>query len=110
MYSEVITLLETEESVNDLGDINQALDGRDVFAELRSVGMKEQYEAAAVGLKPEHCFRIADYLDYREEKYLAWHGKRYQVFRVYRTAEGYELDITVTGLVNRGGMAFAGSW
>ena len=70
-----------------------------VFCEAASIGQKEFYQAHATGLKPEIKFRLADYLDYQDEKIVLYAGKRYRVLRTYRS--GQTLEITCYAEVNQ---------
>ncbi|MBO7275217.1 MAG: hypothetical protein J6V15_02470 [Clostridia bacterium] len=67
---------------------------RDVFCRVRSVGMKEFYEASARDFHPELVFVLADYLDYSAEQQCRHSGRLYHVLRTYRS--GQELEIVVT--------------
>ena len=67
---------------------------RDVFCRVRSVGMKEFYEASARDFHPELVFVLADYLDYSAEQQCRHRGQLYHVLRTYRS--GQELEIVVT--------------
>lgn len=67
-----------------------------VFAGLRSIGMKEFYQAQTAGSKPEIKFVITDHMDYQGQKYLIHNDIRYKVLRTYRTS-GNELEITCYG-------------
>lgn len=69
-------------------------DSRTVFCSLRSIGMKEFYEASARDFYPEKKFVLADYLDYEDEELVEYDGRRYRVLRTFRT--GQELEIVVT--------------
>ena len=40
MYNYVITLLTITETVNDIGDLVETVEKKEVFAQIRSVGMK----------------------------------------------------------------------
>jgi SPP1 family predicted phage head-tail adaptor len=95
MYNDVITLLTITETVNEIGDTIPSEARKDVFAEVRSIGMKETYEAMSVGLKPEMTFVIADYYDYEDQEDIEYNGKRYKVLRTYRKGTN-ELEIIVT--------------
>lgn len=90
--NDVITLIKQTKTVDEYGDevINET--SREIFCEVRSIGMKEFYQAQATGLQPEIAFRIADYYDYEGERYLEYEGQRYHVLRTFRT--GIQLDIT----------------
>lgn len=66
---------------------------REVFCKIRSVGMKEFYQAQAADFYPELVFVLADYLDYNGEQLVQHEGQVYNVLRTYRT--GQELEIVV---------------
>ncbi len=68
MYNEVISLITIDESTNEVGDLVKVKTNKDVFAELKSIGQTEFYQAKALGLKPELKFVLADYYDYNDEK------------------------------------------
>ncbi len=95
MYNDVITLLATTNTTNSIGDQVESPTRTDVFAEVRSIGMKEKYEALAVGLEPELTFVIADYYDYDNQQYIEYESVIYKVLRTYRKATN-ELEIVVT--------------
>lgn len=97
MYNDVIKLISISETANEYGDKVPARTEKPVFAELRSVGQSEFYQAQAVGLKPELKFAIADYLDYSNEKVLKYtdfrgNEEEFSIIRTYRS--GNELEIT----------------
>lgn len=97
MYNEIIKLVSETETTNEYGDIVKKPVEKTVFAEVMSVGMSEFYQAAAVGLKPEIKFKLADYLDYGGEKklkYSPYQGteEEYIVIKTYR--KGIELELT----------------
>lgn len=95
MYNDVITLLTITHTVNEVGDMVESITRADVFAEVKSVGMKEKYEALNVGLKPELVFVLADYYDYDGQEFIEYSSARYKVLRTYRKATN-ELEIVVT--------------
>lgn len=65
---------------------------RDVFCGVRSIGMREFYQANATDFHPEIKFVLADYLDYRGEPMAIHDGQLYRILRTYRT--GIELELT----------------
>lgn len=67
-----------------------------IFAEIKSIGMKEFYQAQTAGSKPEIKFIITDYMDYQGQEYLIHDNIRYKVLRTYRTGNN-ELEITCYG-------------
>lgn len=67
-----------------------------VFAEIRSIGQSEFYQAHTAGKKPEIKFKITDYMDYRGQRYLLYDGVRYSILRTYRTGSN-ELEIVCYG-------------
>lgn len=62
------------------------------WCEIRSVGMREYYEARAAGLEPEVVFRLADASDYGGEKVIIWNDTRYRVIRTW--LQGDAIDLT----------------
>lgn len=66
---------------------------REVFCELRSIGMREFYAANATEYHPEAKFVLADYLDYDDETLAIYNGTLYRILRTYRV--GQELELTV---------------
>lgn len=95
LYDNIIKLVSVTETNNN-GCIQEATTEKEVYAELKSIGFTEFYQAQAVGAKPEIKFVLPDYLDYSGEqriKYTDYVGTEgeYQVIRTYRT--GNELEI-----------------
>ena len=66
------------------------------FAEIRSIGQSEFYQAQTSGIKPEIKFVISDYMDYQNQMYLIHGDIRYTILRTYRTNTN-ELEITCYG-------------
>ena len=95
MYDKVITLLSIVESQNDMGDLVEEITEKNVFADVKSVGMRETYEANIAGLKPEMVFVLADYLEYSGQEHIKYDSVRYYVLRTY-CKDTNELEIVVT--------------
>lgn len=95
MYNEVITLLTITETIDPIGDLVETIVEKEVFAKVKSIGMKEKYEALAVGLKPEYTFVLADYYDYDDQEDIEYNNERYKVLRTYRK-DSNELELVVT--------------
>lgn len=96
MNDSIITLLSEQTTVDEYGDINTTPIERTVFAEEKSIGQTEFYQAAAAGLRPEIKFVLSDFLDYRGEKmlkYTPFGGKEeiYTVVRTFRKDERLEI-------------------
>ena len=87
MMNDVIKLIRTTVSttLNSVGAYETVTTDREVFCGVQSVGYKEFYEAATVGMKPEIKFVLQDYEDYDGEKELAYNGVKYPIIRTYRT-------------------------
>ena len=62
-----------------------------VFAEVRSVGMRESYEARSLGLSPELVFSLQVAADYHDERRLIYNEITYKVVRTYLNGDGIEL-------------------
>lgn len=95
MYNEVINLMDVTTTTNPAGDVVETITKKEVFAKVKSVGMKETYEALGVGLKPELVFVLADYYDYDDQEFIEYDDKRYIIMRTYRK-ESNELELVVT--------------
>ena len=96
MFDSVITLMKETNTVNEYGDTVQTFAEKNVFAEVKSIGQSEFYQAEAVGLKPEIKFLIADFADYQGEKqlkYTPFGGVQeiYTVLRTYRNKINLEI-------------------
>ena len=87
MFDSVITLMKETNTINEYGDTVQTFAERTVFAEVKSIGQSEFYQAEAVGLKPEVKFVIADFADYQNEKQLKYtpFGGTEEIYTVLRT-------------------------
>lgn len=98
MYDEIITLVKVTVTQDEIGSFVKTEERRDVYAESKSIGQSEFYQAAISKLNPEAKFVIPDYLDYRGERILEHIGygeekaQRYSVIRAYRS--GNELELT----------------
>lgn len=102
MTTEVLTLISQRNVPTPNGGTVPVDDGtREVFAERRSVGMKESYEAAAVGLKPEIVFVLEDALDYEGEKYAVYNDVRYRVHRNFQPKDSTTLELVLIREVNK---------
>lgn len=95
-----VQLITISRARDDLGDYTETETRKQVFAEARSVGQKEFYEAQAAGSKPDGKF-IIWWDEYDGQQELENDGKRYRIIRTYKN--GDELEITCEGLVNDGG-------
>ena len=70
---------------------------REVLCGVRSIGMREFYQANASDFHPEVKFVLADYLDYNNERRVKYDGDLapagvYSILRTYRV--GQELELT----------------
>ena len=97
MYDNVITLIEVENTVDEYGDKTLSKTEKEIYAEVKSVGTTEFYQAQATGLRPEVKFVIPNYNEYSGEKIVKWENEygqteEYSVIRTYRN--GRELEIT----------------
>ena len=96
MNNEIIKLISETDTVNEYGDTVTVETERTIFAQVKSIGQNEYYQAQAVGLKPEIKFIISDFADYQNEKklkYTPFGGTEevYTVLRTFRTR--YNLEI-----------------
>ncbi len=95
MYNDLIYLLSTESTVNEVGDQIKTMHKTMRLAQVKSIGQSEFYQAQAQGLKPEMKFVLADYLDYENQDEVIYNNFRYKVLRTYRS--GNEIEIVCYG-------------
>lgn len=97
MYDKVIKLIRVVNTTDEYGDTVEKTVEREVFAELKSIGQSEFYQANAHGLKPEIKFVLPDYLEYRGEKllkFMDFYETEEQIYSIIRTfRSGNELEI-----------------
>lgn len=67
---------------------------RQVYCTVRSVGMRESYEAMSHGLRPEYVFVLTHSFEYSGEKRCEFHGVTYHVIRTYvNESDGIEITV-----------------
>lgn len=65
---------------------------RQVFCDVRSVGMQEYYRARELGLNPTLVFELADRAEYHGEKRCVFHNMPYDIVRTY--IDGLKVELT----------------
>lgn len=99
LWREVVTLISTTSATNAAGTSITTPTSRDVFANKKSIGRNEFYQAAATGLKPQLMFEIRA-IDFSDEQTLGYNGKSYVIIRTY-TKNDEIIELTCTGVVNQ---------
>lgn len=67
---------------------------REVYCTVRSVGMREAYEALSHGLRPEWVFVLTHSFEYNGEKRCEFRGVSYHVLRTYvNEQDGIEITV-----------------
>ena len=90
-----IAYLCTAEIVKDeVGNEDEVLTKKQVFANAKSVGYREFYAAATADIKPDMILELSDYLDYSQEKTVEFKGQLYDVIRAYQ--KGMRMELTLT--------------
>ena len=67
---------------------------RTVMCEVQSVRRTEYYTALNAGFRPEYVFVLALAEEYRNERLVKYHGRKFRVIRTYLT-EDDGIEITV---------------
>ena len=99
MWNAFILIGDMKETVTAEGDIVRVPEERIVQGFEKSVGMKEFYQAAATGFKPEIKVTLTNWLDYHGEKRLKYtpfgfdHAINYTIVRTYRNGDSIELTL-----------------
>lgn len=88
--ADTIKLIEQNPDSHGIFDTHTTTE-REVFCEVRSIGMTEAYTAMAHGFNPEVKFILALAEDYQNERTLKWNGVTYKVLRTYINGDGIEL-------------------
>lgn len=91
MYNEVIKLARSTSETDESG--NEVYSTREVMASVRSIGMREFYEAATSDFKPDCKAILADHRDYENQRIAIWEGEVYRVIRIYRKGKQVELTL-----------------
>lgn len=92
--AEIITLVAEDPAAHGVFDAPTET-GRDVFAEIRSVGYNEFYAAKSAGIEPSIVFVLTDYLEYDGEKIVLFNDERYRIVRTYTNGQTIELTCEV---------------
>lgn len=94
LYSDVANLIAQTYTVNSIGDAVPTETSRQVFVEVKSIGLKRKIEAMATGLNVEFKLILADVQEYNDEKIVEYKGVRYNVLNVY-VADDQSVELTV---------------
>lgn len=94
LYSDVANLIAQTYTVNSIGDAVPKETSRQVFVEVKSLGLKRKIEAMATGLNVEFKLILADVQEYNDEKIVEYKGVRYNVLNVY-VADDQSVELTV---------------
>lgn len=93
LHADVLTLIAETPAEKGVFDTATQTE-RQVLCTVRSVGMREAYEAMGHGLHPEWVFVLAHDFEYQGEQKCSYHGVSYRVIRTYVT-EADSIEITV---------------
>ena len=101
MYDEAIYLLKETETTDEYGDATKTYTETQVFAQIKSIGQSEFYQAQAVGFKPEIKFVLEDFCDYQVQELIKYtpYGQEEQIYTVIRT---YRQDTTLEIVCKKG--------
>lgn len=93
LHADVLTLIADTEPEKGRFETTSTT-ARDVLCTVRSVGMRESYEALGHGLHPERVFVLSHDFEYQGETRCRYHGIDYRIVRTYVTeADGIELTV-----------------
>ncbi len=94
LYSDVANLIAQTYTVNSIGDAVPTETSRQVYVEVKSLGLKRKIEAMATGLNVEFKLILADVQEYNDEKIVEYKSVRYNVLNVY-VADDQSVELTV---------------
>ena len=99
LFREVIDLISTTTTTNDMKNPIETETSITVFAEKKSIRQSEFYQAAASGLKPEIMFVIRS-IDYNNAPKLSYNGKTYTIIRTFEK-NGELIELICNAIVNK---------
>ncbi len=90
MFKDIVTLISITTTTDEIGDIVEVENEREVFANKKSIKQSEYYQALSAGLKPEVTFTMHSF-EYEAEKILKYNGKPYNIIRTFEKGDFIEL-------------------
>ena len=99
--NEIIELESITITTDDAGDSITVPMWKEIFAEKRSIGSSEFYQAHSEGLKPEFKFIIhpSEYNRKTDGPHIQYDGEQFKIIRTYEK-DSENLEITVEGDVH----------
>ena len=94
LYADVANLISQTYTVNSIGDSVPTETERQVYVEVKSIGLKRKIDAAATGLNIEFKLILSDIAEYNDEKLVEYKGVRYNVKNVF-IADDQSVELTV---------------
>lgn len=98
--NEIIYLLQTENTTNQIGDAIKKLTKVKRYAKKIEVGQKEFYQAFATGLKPEIKFAIWKY-EYNNEMFVSYNNRNYKIIKTYERKTDEKIELTCTSITSK---------
>lgn len=99
--NEIIELESPTSTTDDAGDTVTTTEWKEIFAEKRSIGSSEFYQAHSEGLKPEFKFIIhpSEYNRKTDGPHIKYNNEQFKIIRTYEVNQE-ALEITVEGDVH----------
>lgn len=99
--NEIIELESTTITTDDAGDTVASTTWKEIFAEKKSIGTQEFYQAHSEGLKPVFKFVIhpSEYDRKTDGPHIRYSGEQFKIIRTYEV-NNETLEITVEGDVH----------
>lgn len=94
VFSDVAKLIAQTYTVNAIGDSVPTETERQVYVDVKSIGLKRKIDAAATGLNIEFKLILSDIAEYNDEKLVEYKGVRYNVKNVF-IADDQSVELTV---------------
>lgn len=93
LFAQTAKLISQTYSVNSIGDTVAQETERDVFVEVKSIGLKRKIDAMATGLNITFKLILKDYAEYDGEKIVEYGGNRYNIVDVFM-ADDQSVELT----------------
>ena len=90
MFNEVLELISTAITLDEIGQEVETITYSEVFAEKNGIPRAEFFSVGVKDIKPALMFKIRE-IDYADQSALRYNSKVYTIYRVYPKNEMIEL-------------------
>lgn len=93
MFNDIASLCAETITQDDYGNEIKTLAEREIFCQVRSIGMREFFNAALTAYHPTTKIVLSDASDYDDEKVIKYDNNVFDVVRTYKKGHGLEITL-----------------